>query len=283
MRKLLLRLGPAVNVCWDEVGPEEPFELLVLLSVLLYGLEQPTGLVLEALGLMLVAVLDGMLLGMAQEAAQALVPQVLRKALAVFQLVVTVMAVFVALEGFPAVALVADELVVALHFFFALVAQPLGLLVVYVVVASLVCATGEANLADVAERVVLAGALSHVVSEVSVVEVSQAVVALVFLIVDLVLGGHPGMLPLLLHLLLLLLRYLLLMLLLHRLLLSSPSSPSLSSPYSTSPSSSLSASSVSSLAPSISPSTYTSSSPSLASASSPSPSASTSSIISPRF
>ena len=84
VRQLLLRLDPAVNVCRDEVGPEEPFELLVLLSVFFDGLEQPTGLVLEALGLMLVAVLDGTLLGEAQIAAQALVSPVLRKALAVF-------------------------------------------------------------------------------------------------------------------------------------------------------------------------------------------------------
>ena len=84
VRQLLLRLDPAVNVCRDEVGPEEPFELLVLLSVFVDGLEQPTGLVLEALGLMLVAVLDGTLLGEAQIAAQALVSPVLRKALAVF-------------------------------------------------------------------------------------------------------------------------------------------------------------------------------------------------------
>ena len=137
------------------------------------------------------------------------------------------MAVFVALEGLPALSLVADELVVALHLVFALVAQPLGLLVVYGVVALLVCATGEANLADVAELVVLAGALSHVVGEVSVIEISQAVVALVFRIVELLLGDHPGLLPLLLHLLLLYLtlfhrRHLLLLklfLLLHLLLL----------------------------------------------------------------
>ena len=113
------------------------------------------------------------------------------------------MAVFVALEGLPALSLVADELVVALHLVFALITQPLGLLVVYGVVALLVCATGEANLADLAELVVLAGALSHVVSEVSVIEISQAVVALVFRIVELLLGDHPGLLPLLLHLLLL--------------------------------------------------------------------------------
>ena len=118
--------------------------------------------------MVLVSVLHGLLLGVTEEAAQALVSPVHRKALAEVELPLAVVAAFVTDEDLPALSLVPDELVVVLEYSFAFVAHIFELCVVIGgIVISFVNATEEVPLADEAKLGVGAGALGHVLHDVS--------------------------------------------------------------------------------------------------------------------